>query len=369
MLNLLGLSAFVQQFAAAARASGGMALNFTVGSIWRAMAEANAAVALWLQWLIVVVLGQTRLATSTGAAADSFVNDFGLTRLPAVAAIGVVTFSRFTAGLAAFVPVGAVVRTTDGTQSFAVVADTTNAAYASGGYTVAAGALSIDLPVQSVAGGGGGNIQAGAVSVLATAIAGIDTVSNAAPTAGGYDQESDAALRVRFQLFVDSRSRGTAAAVAFAVASVQQGLTYSLAENAASDGTVRQGFFTVTLDDGTGSPSAALLATVFTAIDAIRPVGTSFAVVPPATVPATVSVAITAQPGYRQATLIAQVSAALTSYIDGLGIGVALPYTRLAQVSYLPGVANVQNVLLNGNMADIGGGPSQVVRATTVIVS
>jgi hypothetical protein len=41
-------------------------LDFTVGSIFRAMAEANAAVGLWIQWLILIVLRQTRLATSQG---------------------------------------------------------------------------------------------------------------------------------------------------------------------------------------------------------------------------------------------------------------------------------------------------------------
>ena len=38
------------------------------------------------------------------------------------------------------------------------------------------------------------------------------------------------------------------------------------------------GHFVVTVDDGTGGPSASLLATVQQAVDAIRPVGTSFAV-------------------------------------------------------------------------------------------
>ena len=55
--------------------------------------------------------------------------DFGLTRLPAVAATGQVTFSRFTNTLQAVVPFGSLVQTADGSQKFTVVTDATNSGY------------------------------------------------------------------------------------------------------------------------------------------------------------------------------------------------------------------------------------------------
>lgn len=104
-------------------------VDMTVGSILRAVVEANAAVVLWLQGLILQLLATTRAATSSGADLDSWVADYGVTRLAGVAATGQVTFSRFTATQQAEIPVGSSVQTADGSQVFTVTADTTNPAY------------------------------------------------------------------------------------------------------------------------------------------------------------------------------------------------------------------------------------------------
>ncbi|MEF9481383.1 hypothetical protein [Ralstonia sp. 1B3] len=71
-------------------------VDLTVGSVLRAVVEANAAVTVWLQGLILQVLAITRAATSSGSDLDTWMADFGLTRLAAVPATGSVTFSRFT---------------------------------------------------------------------------------------------------------------------------------------------------------------------------------------------------------------------------------------------------------------------------------
>src|SRR5260364_169397 len=70
-----------------------------------------------------------RAATSTGADLDSWVEDYGLSRLPAVAATGYVTFSRFTPTQPALIPVGAKVQTANGVQHYAVVKDTDHPAW------------------------------------------------------------------------------------------------------------------------------------------------------------------------------------------------------------------------------------------------
>ncbi|WP_241754452.1 hypothetical protein [Cupriavidus basilensis] len=46
-------------------------LDLTIGSILRAAVEANAAVTVWLESLIMQVLAITRAATSSGADLDS----------------------------------------------------------------------------------------------------------------------------------------------------------------------------------------------------------------------------------------------------------------------------------------------------------
>src|SRR5574340_1688790 len=81
-------------------------VDLTVGSILRAVVEANAAVMLWLQGLILQLLATTRAATSSGADLDSWVADYGLTRLPAVAATGEGSFARYTATVRSGIPIG-----------------------------------------------------------------------------------------------------------------------------------------------------------------------------------------------------------------------------------------------------------------------
>ncbi|MDE2354611.1 MAG: baseplate J/gp47 family protein, partial [Betaproteobacteria bacterium] len=143
-------------------------VDLTIGSILRAVVEANAAVALWLQGLVLTLLAKTRAATSNGADLDSWVGDFGLTRLPAVATTGAVTFARFTPTNAATIPIGSVVQSGDGSQKYTVTIDATNPAYSAGagGYVIAAGVSSVTVPVQNTVAGAAGNAAAGVVSVL-----------------------------------------------------------------------------------------------------------------------------------------------------------------------------------------------------------
>ncbi|GAC1332125.1 MAG: hypothetical protein NVSMB20_03190 [Bradyrhizobium sp.] len=370
-LTLLGFTDLVGRFATQARATANTALDFTVGSLFRALAEANATLGLQHQANTLRVLQTTRLATSTGIDCDTFGNDYGFTRLPAAPASGKATFSRASVSTSqTIIPVGLTVTSTDNSQTFAVVADTTNLAYVAGtGYVMPAAQLSLGVSVQSTTNGAAGNIAAGALGFLTSAKAGLDFVSNAAPFTGGADAETDAAYRTRFQLFIDSRSRGTLAAIRFSVASVRSSLLLAIGENVDSGGNYRPGSFVVTVDDGSGSPPSSLLTQVYNAVDLIRPVGCSFVVLPPSVLTATISLTLTAASGYNKAALIGPVATAILNYVSGLAIGVPLPYTRIANLAYsVPGVQNVTALLVNGGTADIGGGVTQVVRATTATV-
>jgi len=372
-LSLQNFSTLVEGMAAAVQGSAASLLDLTVGSVLRAILEANASVALWLQWLIVQVLATTRLATSTGGDCDSFGADFGFTRLPAVAASGQVTFSRFTPSVAALVPVGAEVSTAGNGQSFVVVADEGNPAYsaASNGYVLAAGIASVTATVVADVPGSAGNVQPGAITVLSSAIAGVDTVTNALALTGGMDAESDQAFRARFGNYLASLSRATTLAIGSAVAAIQQGLSYMITENLDQAGATQMGHFVVTVDDGTGSPAAGLLATVQQAVDAVRPVGTSFAVQGPVVEAANVAVTLVTSSPAAHAGAIASVAAAIEAYIAGLPVGATLSYTRLAQLAYdaSGAVTNISTLLLNGGTADLVPPLFGVVRAGAVAVS
>ena len=363
----------VENMSAAVQAASSTPVDLSTGSVTLALLESDAAVGLWMQYLAVLILSVTRLATSTGSDCDSFVNDFGMTRLPAVAASGAVTFSRFTPTNSATIPLGATVETADLSQSFAVIEDTTNAFWnaPAGGYAIAAGIASASVPVQAVVAGSAGNVQAGAISLITQAIPGVDTVSNPSAFTNGLDAESDAALRARFVNFINSRSQATPNAVAYAVTSLQQGLDYLLQENQDTAGNYRPGNFVVTVDDGTGNPPSTLLSEVYGAIDAIRPLGSTFAVQPPQVVQTAVSLSITTNPPGTKTSLLATVSNAISAYVNALPIGASLPLSRVAQIAYGvdPSIVNVTNVALNGAAQDMVPPANGVIKTNSVVVS
>lgn len=371
-LQFQNFLALVEGMAASVQGSCTQLLDFSVGSVLRAIMEANASVALWLQWLVAQVLSMTRASTSVGADLDSFMADYGVTRLPAVAASGYVQFYRQFTGYATQIPVGTIVRTGDGTLLFAVTADPTNPAYvaSASAFTLAASALSVTVPVQAQVAGAAGNVLAGAIQLLSSAIGGVDGVTNPSALTGGLDAETDTALRTRFQAFLDSRSRATPVAVGYAVASVQTGLRWNLAENISASGGAMPGNFVLTVDDGSGAPPAALLSLVATAVDLVRPVGTSFAVLAPTPIIVDVSMTISVS-SVTLASAAAAISQAIQSYIAGLGLGGSLPVTRVAQLAYdsIAGVANVTGISINGMSSDLTAPPNGVLLFGTVVVA
>lgn len=372
-LNTQDFTALVRNQVIAIQGAASSLIDLTVGSILRSVVEANAAAVLWLQGLILQLLATTRAATSSAADLDSWVADYGLSRLPGVAASGLVTFSRFTPSQQAVVPVGAVVQTADGAQKYTVTLDTSNVAYSAtlGGYVLAADVASISATVQAVETGAAGNAGIGGINMLAQAISGVDTISNAAAFSNGADAETDAALRVRFVAYVASLSKATHGAVGYAITSLLPGMSYALVENEQYNGTAQMGYFYAVVDDGTGYPPAELLSTVTNAIDAVRPVTSTFGVFAPVVVTANVSMTISTAAGYDHAATALLVKAALQNYINSLALGADLAYSRLAQIAYdaSAGVINVTAVLLNGGTSDLAATSKQVIKSGTVTVA
>jgi uncharacterized phage protein gp47/JayE len=372
-LNLQNFTTLVQNAAAAVQGASTALLDLSVGSVLRAVLEASSSVALWLQWLILQVLSMTRAATSTGSDLDSWMADYGLTRLPAIAASGNVTFSRFTPSNAALIPVGAEVSTADSTESFSVIAVTTNPAWnaAQNGYAIAAGVAAVSVPVVALTLGTVGNVQPNTITLLATAIPGIDQVTNPLAFTGGTNAETDAAFRARFVNYINSRSLATPIAIGNAIAGIQQGLTYLLQENTDPAGDTVMGFFTVTINDGSGNPPASLISTVTAAIEAVRPVGSRYAVLPPTPIAAAISLDVTLSPAGSLATVASEITTAITDFVATLAIGATLPISRLAQLAYDadPSVINVTSLSINGANADLVPPATGVITTASVVVN
>lgn len=372
-LSLQNFTTLVQNMAASVQSSASQLLDLTSGSVLRAVLEANASLALWLQWLILQVLQASRAATSSGADLDSWMADFSLTRMPATTASGAVVVSRYVPALAALVPLGALVRTSDGTQTFAVVADSGNPAFsmAQGGYVLAAGIASVTVPVRAQNAGASGNVQAGSIALLATAMPGVDAVTNPTPLQNGMEAESDDALRARFRNFIVSRSRATTAAIGYAISSVQQGLSFTVTENVDNTGAPSTGSFVATVDDGSGAPSSGLLAAIYAAIDPVRPIGSTFSVRAPSVQGVAISLTLSVAAGADRTQASASAAAAIGAYVNSLAVGAPLPASRIVQLAYAaqPSVTNVTNLLLNGATADIAASPMSVIKTTSIAVS
>ena len=366
----------VQNIAAGVQGRASALINFAIGATLRAVAEGFAGVVLWLQTMILQLLLTTRAATSTGSDLDSFVADFGMTRLGAQAATGQVAYSRLSASASApFVPVGATINTADGTQTFAVTADPTNAAYSAslGGYTMASMTTALTVPVAATVAGAAGNIAANSLTTSTTPITGIDLVTNAAAFTNGVNAESDPALRTRFQAFILGLARGDHYGLAYAIKSIAVNVEYSLVEGYTYAGGYAPGSYYVVCDDGSGSPSAAFVAAVTTAVQSVRPLGTVANVFATVAVSANVSMTLTTATGYTHANVVAQVAAAVGAGIASLVQGAGLQYGDLYFWAFsVPGVTGVNAVLLNGasgDAASIAANPQNTIIPGVITIS
>ena len=358
---------------AAAQAECPQLTDFSEGSPSLALINAGGFNAMYLQFLVTLVLGTTRLATSFGSDVDSFVGDFGVTRLAPVATTGAVTYGRYVAATAdASIPVGALVKTQDNItfQVIAPSAARSDFDATAQAYTFAASLLSISVPVQAVVGGTGSNVQANTIVLSASSLTGqVNTVTNPAPITNGLDGESDAALKVRFSEFISSRTLGTLGAITAAITGVQQGLSFAIVENGTPT-TGLAGYFAIFVDDGSGNPPQSLITAIGNAVYPVRAASVTFAVFPASVATVAVSAQVTPLPGYSSLTLIPAISNAIQGYINTLGVGVPLYYSKLSNlISSVEGVDHIEAFTLNGAMNDVGVIQSQVLRSAPPTVS
>ena len=149
---------FVQDMISAWGAAIGIAPTFSSGDILLALFQAVATQDGFLLGLIQIVAALTRAGTSNGSDLDSWVQQFGMARLPATSATGPITYGKNgLANAAITIPVGSGVQSADGLVQFAVVADTTQSAWNAtlGAYVLAAGTSSA---VVTASGSDGGHI-------------------------------------------------------------------------------------------------------------------------------------------------------------------------------------------------------------------
>jgi uncharacterized phage protein gp47/JayE len=174
-------------------------LDTTVGSVTRKIIDAVAASISAASLDSQMLTYQYDINSMLGAALDSFVQLFGMSRYPAARATGTVTFTRGTATDVVAVPVGTQIASTDGT----VVVQTVTAGI------MEVGDLTVIVPVQSVLAGPQGNLAAGQLTQLMTPVSEVTSVTNVGALSGGANQETDTQLQARWKATVFKNLAGT----------------------------------------------------------------------------------------------------------------------------------------------------------------
>ena len=315
---------------------------------------------------------------------DSFVAPFGFTRLGASAASGTVTFSTPSAVATQIViPVGAIVQTPGGLQ-FIVVAGGSNYNASLNGYPITIGNSSVNVSVQCLTTGNLGNVQAGQITQLYGGISGtqvptpVNAVTNVAAFTNAVNFESDAALKARFTAGISTgRNSGTSFGVVAAALGTYPGLLVSYGDRINADGSTHNAYFTLVVAiSGQGSTvSSSITGNVVAALEGgpfgipppARPAGISYQVIAPTnSTTITGSASLTLVNGSNPTVVIAAAQSAINSYISGIGLvpyvtptNVSLlltlaSYTKVAAILWgIPGIANVDNLVINGGTSDI----------------
>ena len=371
-LSLQNFSTLVSNSCTAAQSACASLTDFTTGSVSRSIFEANSTVALWIQYLILQTLSVTRLGTSFGDDVDTWIAQFGISRLPAASATTTETFISLTPdSSSATVPVGAIVKSSDGSILFSVTKDQTNQYWSesSNGYIRQNGVASITCPVECTVAGSVGNVMSGVLNTLGTQISGIDTCTNLSTISNGYDEETDESVKSRINLWFSSLSSATLSSIEYAIESTSPNIFYQIIENRDPSGYYRPGFFYVAVDDGSGDISLDNINKIKTSIDAVRACGVEFSVIRSTTISVSVVVPITVQTGTNTTSIESTITTSIADYINSLTVGAVCSYTKISSVAFSAAeniVESIGVITVNQQSVDVGGQTGSVVRLKNI---
>jgi len=290
--------------------------------------------------------------TATGGALDLLAQARGLSRRPPQPSGGTLLFSRTTPATEDIViPAGTLCAGPGGLR----FSTSRNAALAQGKSEVL-------VPAAAYLPGEDGNVPALSVRVMITPVAGIASVSNPAPFAGGIDREDDDALRARLlSHMADPPSSFNAAfyrqsALAFpGVRSVQV-----LPMNRGV-GTVD-----VFISVLPGYDPAAVAESLGIVFAQAREVGADVKVLPAETRDTEVTCIVRSARGHSSTQVLDACRRALAELTASLQVGQGLPTSRLSAA--LMGIAGVENIRIINPGADIAAVQGQVIAAGEIEV-
>ncbi len=199
--------------------------DLQTGSVVRTLAESVGLEIARLYAQLEAVYRAGFLETAAGSALDNVVALLGIERVGGGRAAGEIEFSRAggTRG-AVTIPAGTRILTETGEVEY----ETTETV------TLAPGQRRVRVPARDLE--SNAPVEADVLTVLATPLAGIASVTNPAPTAIATREESDAELRTRARNFLHGSERATLGALRAAIA--RQQITADVVEDPAAPGRV-----------------------------------------------------------------------------------------------------------------------------------
>lgn len=205
--------------------------DWNEGSVLDAIGGASAMLADESMRYFLALFGELYFDSAVGDALDRLALDrLGLTRKPATAAYGTVTWTKGDSSAAYTIPAGTSFRATltDGSSY------TASALY---DVAIRADQASVGVSVQADLAGRVSNLAEGTLDEVAAPLSAdpTATATNAAALAGGADEETDSAFRDRIRRYYSTLRRGTVAALETGALSVPGVAFVSIDESTIED--------------------------------------------------------------------------------------------------------------------------------------
>lgn len=316
--------------------------DFTEGSVARTLVEAPAAE--------IEELYRRMFDGLKEAIPVATYNSFNFSALPAKTTSGLVRVVIGSQASDVVIPAGTTFTYQNGPVTYASSSDV----------TIPTGNTFADVLVSASQPGSLGNILPGTAFTPSPAPAGFVSASNLAAWVNGTDAETDDQRKLRFAAYVQTLARGTVAAIAYGLGTVEvtdaQGnvtervVSASVVEPYETDNTQPVGLIECYIHNGVGNTSAALVAQAakvlygYTDANGNKVPGWKAAGTHPEVYAATelllnLAGTVTALPGYDQPTLAGSAQQTAIAYLTGLAVAEAFEVSELIkQVKLITGV-------------------------------
>jgi uncharacterized phage protein gp47/JayE len=301
---------------------------------------------------------------------------FGHTVLPATKATDYVTLTADIAPVGDItIPIGTLVATVKTTSEEERVYETKVEV------TLLSGENTVNALVACTRSGIFGNTGAATITVMKTAISGVDSVSNAASFTTGLEKETEDQRRARFTAFVQSLSRGTDVSIETgAKTAILYDISGEIAEQVKQANLVfvTNGVLACYIYNGTGGTSAELITEAQKLINGYidisgekiigyKSAGDVCIVYAATEIPQDITATVTALSGYDTTTIKTKAEEVVASYIGSLGIGSDFILSEL--IERIMGINGVYNIAISVPSSDVSTNVDEVVVADTVSIT